>query len=470
MSIKFNDMTAADFTSLQWYTGKTLIVDGTNGNNTKAARGKPMAFATLTAAKTAAQSGDLIIVYPGTYAERDLLKNGVNWHFLDGAIVSYTDPNTGTGRGIFDDRGGAVTCSVTGRGVFKFTCFRNANANVLGAINITNASTTFGFEAKRVEYDSDGANSSGAFWIQDCTRCDIDVDEIVDPWRGISRTDPTDPEATYVPSSTGLYWEKGETYFTCRSIKTSWYGIYAYDPIGNVTPQNLWARVDYIESDGAALYTSGQTLTYRVWLEALQLKSGTSAVLLYSSGRIYVTAQKVESTNSSSGTIELQGTATMEAWVSSQKITNSGGGPAIKSLAGTGTVKAWFRADHIEATVAAASMISIAANGGLIFLHGAYAKNVNGKGIVKTGTQELRAVGLTIDTATTNAAGNNPVSVSASGLVLDGCVLVAPALAESITAGSAQTVKIYGETFANTDPSANIDWSVGQLTVDPLVT
>src|SRR5215813_6873431 len=47
---------------------------------------------TLTAAKAAARSGDTIVVAPGTYLENDLLKDGVNWFFSPGAIVSYSPP------------------------------------------------------------------------------------------------------------------------------------------------------------------------------------------------------------------------------------------------------------------------------------------------------------------------------------------------------------------------------------------
>lgn len=45
-------------------------------------------FLTIAAAQTAASSGDVIIVYPGTYSEGTLGKSGVRYHFIDGAILS----------------------------------------------------------------------------------------------------------------------------------------------------------------------------------------------------------------------------------------------------------------------------------------------------------------------------------------------------------------------------------------------
>lgn len=58
-------------------TGTILTVDGTNGNDTKGARGG-FAYKTIAAANSAAQSGDVIWVLPGTYNESGItITNGV---------------------------------------------------------------------------------------------------------------------------------------------------------------------------------------------------------------------------------------------------------------------------------------------------------------------------------------------------------------------------------------------------------
>lgn len=95
-------------------TGKLLWVDSVYGNNSLAVReslGVP--FKTLTAAKTAAQSGDTIMVLPGAYTDSNLLKDGVNWHFFPGANVLAAGTIFSTGGG------GGVNCMVTGQGVFS---------------------------------------------------------------------------------------------------------------------------------------------------------------------------------------------------------------------------------------------------------------------------------------------------------------------------------------------------------------
>jgi hypothetical protein len=102
-------------------TGNLLWVDAVNGVDALAARGRmTIPFKTLTAAKNAAASGDTIIVLPGTYPEKNLLKNGVNWHFFTGAKVSYSGSDGG---GIFDTgpdgTGSAVVSKITGFGVFE---------------------------------------------------------------------------------------------------------------------------------------------------------------------------------------------------------------------------------------------------------------------------------------------------------------------------------------------------------------
>lgn len=102
-------------------TGALVWVDAVNGRDVTGQRGQvQLPFQTLTAAKAAAVSGDTVLVLPGTYNEKNLARNGVNWHFVNGAVVSYAGGASG---GIFDTTlaGGACTFMVSGQGVFKVT-------------------------------------------------------------------------------------------------------------------------------------------------------------------------------------------------------------------------------------------------------------------------------------------------------------------------------------------------------------
>lgn len=107
--------------------GNLLMVDAVNGNNATAQRGKMQwPFLTLTAAKAAAVAGDTVVVFPGTYNDTNLAKNGVNWHFMPGAIVDFVDATLALLTAIFDTSipygaGTACTFSVTGHGVFRLT-------------------------------------------------------------------------------------------------------------------------------------------------------------------------------------------------------------------------------------------------------------------------------------------------------------------------------------------------------------
>lgn len=101
--------------------GNLLYVDKVFGSDTLGTRGRAdRPFLTLNAAKTAAQVGDTIVVRPGTYAEGTINKNGVNWHFMNGAVVDCSalavwvmnDSNSDGGTNA------AFTSRVTGLGTF----------------------------------------------------------------------------------------------------------------------------------------------------------------------------------------------------------------------------------------------------------------------------------------------------------------------------------------------------------------
>jgi len=70
----------------------------------------------LTNAISAATSGDIVVVGPGVYDCTDLLKDGVNYYFYNGAIVDYT--GTGPGAAIFYDHATTTSVSIDGFGQF----------------------------------------------------------------------------------------------------------------------------------------------------------------------------------------------------------------------------------------------------------------------------------------------------------------------------------------------------------------
>lgn len=88
------------------------FVDGNSGDPTYNGRSLEFALDTLTAAQTAASSGDLIIVLPATYSEDTLGKDGVDWYFHHGAIIS--NLSSGLTDDVFTDSAGPASFRVLG--------------------------------------------------------------------------------------------------------------------------------------------------------------------------------------------------------------------------------------------------------------------------------------------------------------------------------------------------------------------
>lgn len=96
------------------------------------------AYLTITAAQTAASSGDTIIIYPGTYTDTLLGKAGINYHFLNGAILSTDTANAFR-------NAGSLSYTVTGDGEFVTTS---------GIVLSSTSAGTISFTAKKITTES----------------------------------------------------------------------------------------------------------------------------------------------------------------------------------------------------------------------------------------------------------------------------------------------------------------------------
>lgn len=122
--------------------GNTLYVDALYGvDATGTADRVDLPFLTIPAAITAASSGDLVHVRPGTYTAQVVLKNGVNLHFDAGAVVDYS--SSAQGPAIWDNSA-AVSCAITGAGAFirsgtglTGSAYSNATFELRGSGSIT---------------------------------------------------------------------------------------------------------------------------------------------------------------------------------------------------------------------------------------------------------------------------------------------------------------------------------------------
>lgn len=148
--------------------GKSLYVDATHGSNTTGTRGRSdKPYLTITAAKAAAQSGDTIYVRPGTYNEKNLLKNGVNIWGPE-ADVTYTSASQG---GIIDDSAtyganSACTAHIRLRDINYSTSHTSqAGSYSTTPIRITNASSDVEIVCRNLKSNvaSSGAQSAAVY-------------------------------------------------------------------------------------------------------------------------------------------------------------------------------------------------------------------------------------------------------------------------------------------------------------------
>lgn len=446
-------------------------------------------FKTLSAAKAAAQSGDTIIVLPGTYRDANLLKNGVSWHFLPGAKVYRTRADSTAAPSIFDDgpngTNSAVTCVITGQGEFYVDdTLINEQGVSLGdeedsfnpglIFSTYNESTNIFFQCKGMYSPStDCPNACFLIHIRDCAKVSMYVDEVL----------------TLSPGQVGaVLWIAGELYTTFGKVQCfqtegngGTYPFWASEPAAGAA-DNWYCRVDFVESHYSVVYFDGATANYKMWFECFEMRSlndstdgggvNLSAIECLNNGKLYVRVQKVQTTGAPTkrlGPIVYQNGG--ELWFEGMKCTalsvanQTGNIPLfVQHEGGTAhyTVQQWehsgvFSGDGIRITA------------GTVNINGGVMNVLNGKGLVNTGGI-LRVNGLRIDTTNTNAAGNNPVSLGAANVILNGCILLAPALADAIT--GAFTIKIYGNVLANKAKNAGttVAAGMGSLVVDAAVT
>jgi hypothetical protein len=436
-------------------------------------------FTTLAAAKAAAQSGDTIVVGPGTYIENDLLKDGVNWFFAPGAVVSYTTPALQANSndilyGIFDDRSsGPVQCTIGGHG--SFSAYSRGYLSLLGTLVVTNANSKISFTGREIAFATYHENAGGlgtraAVYMKNALRVDVNCERIYGA-RGTNYDsgliDEFGDKIFWSEFGSGIYWELGDLYVRCGSIeKISSYAVWGKQPIGNTTAANLWLSADFIENhmymDGGS-DAAGHVGTYnwRSWIVAKEILEGIS---YFDYGRHYLTAQKI---NLQSVPISFNGAA--QVWMTAQKITNTLAGGWISAQAGNGgSPILYVDVTQFEDTQGLFYIGGILiADASEVHLRGSSMKAGSGPAVLHFGGK-TRIQGLTIDTSTTNKPNNHAIRAAGPGLILDNCVLLAPALANSINATEPQTVTCYG-VRANRAKHGDVSVNIDPLTVDPNV-
>lgn len=436
--------------------GKTVFVDSVNGNDATGVRGdasKP--FLTLTAAKTAATSGDTIFVGPGTYAERNLLKNGVNWYFYPGATVditttspAQTGANDTMAAAIFDDsvRGanGAVVCSINGFGVFSRNELTLSGQEA--TVFIRNPASNVSINCKSI------IGAGEIYWTiwGDGGRCTINCE-------------------TIIGAVNGVFWSNGDLFINAVEITSNFTGPTIltntlYGGGGNRwLTGGLWIKAQRLTNTntGSVINTIGNA-SARVWIEAQKIEGTGGPVVTISGNKVYIKAEKIECTGDGQ-VVEIAATGA-GLWLEAQKVEGGGDGIPLYLIDSN---SANIKIQSLVAGVGAPAAIEIDGGSAVVEVQELTTASASTKGLYHT-AGNLRLLNTKIDASLSSSS--NPIVIADAGLVLQNCVLIAEAGRDSITASGAQDVKVYGTSVTNKAKHVNITVLIGTLTVNADVT
>lgn len=445
-------ITVGNFIDSLVFAGNMIYVDAVNGDDDTGEVGQPtLPFLTLAAAQTAASSGDLIDVYPGSYTLTAALgKNGVNWNLRAGVTITRTNTAINPANlSVFYDGGTAMTFRVSGRGDLVLSGQNAADAGGAGCVHVSHASSNITVECRSILTDCAGSGDSTgpAYCVyQTAGTCVVKADTI---------------EIDSDGASYGIWWVNGALNVTALSIiGNDSGGAIGGELVTTATGEAYIVAQSIIGSSYPVSLASTDTEA-KMWVTANEIASsstGRGAVYVYS-GKLYVTAQKLsKGTQAIPDVNGVVGGNGGQLWlVGCGKLTSTYG-------YGIACQGATIRGDVLQIEDLGNMTNAIKMEAGTLELRGAQATMTVGNG-VNHSAGTARLMGCRFDTSA--SAGKNPVTVSGSGLILDHCTLVANAAADSITAGSAKTVKNY-YSVANTAKNANItinDGSAIPLTV-----
>ncbi len=148
--------------------GKIVYVNAANPNatDTRGSLDKNdifYPFLTIAAALSAAASGETVLVAPSTYAEKIILKNGVNMHFDAGAKAIFAA--AANNDCALNDNNAAVTALITGFGEFEVTDSGNAFTGNHG-LRTQHASTVLKIQCKSIKGADRGVSQEGAVSVE----------------------------------------------------------------------------------------------------------------------------------------------------------------------------------------------------------------------------------------------------------------------------------------------------------------
>jgi hypothetical protein len=409
-------------------TTNELWVDAAGNDSNPGSLALP--FLTIGAAKSAASSGTLIHVGPGSFSpSASISKAGVNYNF-ETAGISLTSATAG----IIDDGGTAMTEIVSGNAALSYTY---TSGNYQGAIQSGNSSSAITVKCRSVNSTTGAGNSSGVFAVYGhAGTLTVSVSEL------ITASD------SVVNSGVAVYWDGGTLFVDCPHISATDCALWSQ--AGSSVNANVFVTADIIETTNATnqngyatVMESGTSANAVAWYNSAIVKSpgpNASSYLHFGAGKVYGSHQKIFGCISAT-------TSTGLLYLGSQKIEAVGNGttgsPGILNLqSGTNRI----RCDHWNTNGFTGHMFVI--TGGTNYINGGdYIGNSSSNGFeISGGTITIE--NMVIDTSANS--GTNAISVTGGTVFLINCEIKSNSSGKDIS-NSGGTVYVIGGSGSGTN-------------------
>jgi len=417
------------------YVSKSAQATDTRAGLNKSDVTRP--FATLTAAQSAASSGDTIIVASGIYAEMNLGKDGVNWYFQPGSIISMLTDAT-DGSAIFRDNGTAMTFTVAGYGNFIIGYATDSGGTLyFHCISITDASSVITVYCENMTSTASAEGDCSTVFQQD----------------GILVVRARNIDSLEGGTSYGVWWENGFQDVKASKINCENYfavgGSCSFIPTGDCHVQ--------AEEINGGVAEAGSNATAAIWIRANIIRGiGSQAgVANQGSNKLYVECQKVF------GAVQCLGGILYFRGDKVQAISNG------ISAASAGMMFIHGGTAHItcsEYTPDTFTGQMLEQDGGTLYFKGGVYTAISGANgfNISSGTGYLKN-GLRLDTSSSGTT--SPITKSGGTLILDDVTMVSSGTQLSISATNAQNIKVYGAQ-ANVAVSGTITQQVGTVIIN----
>lgn len=477
--------TVPTFTTVNPQTISNNISVWHSGTNTS--------YNSLQAARSASASGDAIVVKSGTICVwsndvSSLLKAGVDL-MNDGTILMLDSGNSANsaGFGIVDDRSsGASTNTISGSGTMRLAqVVRNngsSSSALLGLLVVTNASSQINFRQNELQISNYNFGFSCAAYVKNCRRVDFSVDHVTD-MRALTTVPDPDGVGTLTPNCIGVYWNTGPMYIHMNQYYGTAYAVWA-DKAAGAWTSDLWVEGQSFTTTGSdtlsPIYVSSQDAVesplWRTWwtvFESAQIGTTGSGACAYftGTGKHYPRhIGKLGGTGVSSQVngIQVIGVSgqTIQVWGTVDKISTRASGIILDtSVGGNATLRLTVK--EIE-DLGGRTDARIAVSGatGTLRLIGGTVLTTNSIPLSLAAASSVFLDNVTLDSS---FGVLSPISVSADGLALKNCTLIAPSGVDSITAAAPRNVGV-NAVLATTFKNANITFAPnGGFTVDSTV-